>query len=105
VIIRDMRPGSPDGADSLFDVDQAQWGDGSFTQLITNSPPVVTTADVTFPRNTSIPLSSLFSVSDADGDPIQLYQLWDGTDDPNSGHFVINGVAEPARTAITLDPG
>jgi len=46
-------------------------------------------------------LSSLVSVSDADNDTITKYQLWDGSRDPNSGHWVVNGVAQAAGT-VTL---
>jgi hemolysin type calcium-binding protein len=100
--IKDLRAGSPDGTDSLSDVDQAQWGDGSTTQLIVNNPPVVTTADVILARTWNIPLSTLFRVSDPDNDPIIEYQLWDSTDDSASGHFVVNGVDQPAWTVIDI---
>jgi len=49
-------------------------------------------------------LSSLFTVSDADNDTITAYQVWDATADPSSGHFVINGVAQPERAVNNLLP-
>ncbi len=61
-----------------------------------NHPPMVTTANITAARNQTLPLAGLFLVSDADGDAITEYQLWDTTTDPNSGHFVVNGVAQAA---------
>ncbi len=65
-------------------------------------PPVVTTTDVTDRHSQSVALSSMFSVSDADGDTMTKYELWDSTSDPNSGYFVVNGVAEPAHTIIDI---
>src|SRR5207253_3112525 len=67
-----------------------------------NNAPVVTTADKSATHGQVFALSSLFSVSDADGDTITRYQLWDGTADPLSGHFVINGVAQPERAVIDI---
>jgi hypothetical protein len=62
----------------------------------------VTTADIIATRSQSLTPANLFSVSDADGDAITEYQLWDGTADPSSGHFVVNGVAQAARTVIDI---
>ena len=98
--IVDLRPGSPDGTDYLTYVDKAQWSDGSMTLL--NGPPVVATHDITLQANQSVSLGSLFSVSDPDNDTITRIQLYDNTSDPNSGHFVVNGVVQPARTVIDL---
>ncbi len=67
-----------------------------------NHVPVVTTADVTPARNQVLALSDLFTVSDADSDTITRYQLWDGSNDPNSGHFVVGGVAKAAQTVIEI---
>jgi autotransporter-associated beta strand protein len=67
-----------------------------------NNPPVVTTADITAQASHSLAASSLFTVSDADGDAITQYQLWDGTDDPSSGNFVVNGVTQSPRTVIDI---
>jgi autotransporter-associated beta strand protein len=67
-----------------------------------NHAPVLTTSDVAAQRNQTLAASSLFSVSDADGDTITRYQLWDGTDDPSSGHFVVNGAAQASRTVIDI---
>lgn len=102
VQIRDLRSGSPDGTDTLYNIEQIQWGDGSVTNLSTDRPPVVTTSNLYGYPGQMIPLSSLFSVSDPDGDAIQAYQLWDSTRDAASGWFVVNGVAQPAGTVITV---
>ena len=79
--------------------DTAAWA--PFTVSIDRRP-VVTTANVTKTVNTVVSLSSLFSVSDADGDSITRYEFWDSTRDPNSGHFVVNGVAQAAGTIIDI---
>src|SRR5207248_2469242 len=50
----------------------------------------------------SYALSSLISVSDADGDAMIRYQLYDNTADPSSGNFVVGGQVQPARMVIDL---
>ena len=98
VQITDLRSGSPDGTDTLYNVEQAQWGDGSITYLSIDRPPVVTTSNLNaYPRPGDSRCQSLFSVSDPDGDAIQQYQLWDSTRDPNSGYFALNGIAQAGR--------
>ncbi len=67
-----------------------------------NHAPGVTTSYMVRPHGTTLALSSLFSVNDADGDPMMKYQLWDSTSDPDSGHFTVNGVAQPAATIIDI---
>ncbi|HKQ44693.1 MAG TPA: hypothetical protein VJS47_04800, partial [Rhizomicrobium sp.] len=98
--IMDLRPFSPDGTDDLVQIEVVRWGDGSFTQL--NKPPIVTTQNRSLIRNEAVDLYDLFQVSDPENDIIQMYQLWDSTRDPNSGHFTINGVAQAAGTVITV---
>jgi hypothetical protein len=80
--------------------DNATWS--PFTVSVTNTAPVVTTSNLNRSHLTTLTLSSLFSVSDADGDAITKYQLWDATRDPASGHFEINGVAQPAGAVIEI---
>jgi hypothetical protein len=81
--------------------DNAPWAPFTVT-VPANRAPVVTTADVTKLHSQSVALSSLFSDSDADGDSITRYELWDSTADPNSGHFVVNGVAQASNTVIDI---
>jgi len=99
--VTDLRSGSPDGADTLVNIQRLQWGDGSVTTLA-NSPPIVMTHDALQGRGLTLALSGLFSVNDVDGNAITQYQLWDGTRDASSGHFEINGVAQAAGTVITI---
>jgi hypothetical protein len=81
--------------------DSANWAPFTVGPLV-NHPPVVTTGKVTALRGQTIALSNLISVSDADGDTMTRYQLYDATSDPNSGHFMLNGQALPAGTVIDL---
>jgi hypothetical protein len=99
--ITDLRGGSPDGVDTLIDIERVQWGDNSVTTLI-NMAPTVTTVGTLVPRNQTLSVSSFISVSDADNDTITRYQLFDGNNDPLSGHFEINGVVQAARTVIDV---
>jgi hypothetical protein len=60
----------------------------------TNQAPVATASDLSVRPHEKVGASSLFSASDADGDEISKYQLWDATRGMLSGHFEINGVAQ-----------
>ena len=66
--------------------------------------PVASASDVTATHGQDIAASNLFTVSDADGDSITAYQLWDSTSDPASGHWVVGGVAQAAGIAINVSP-
>ena len=67
-----------------------------------NHAPVVAVADQNVAKNASLTASSLFSVSDADGDAMTQYQFWDSTADGTSGHFAINGVAQGTNQIINV---
>jgi hypothetical protein len=83
--------------------------------VTTNHAPVVTVANINATVGQSIAASSLFSVTDADGDPIIEYQFYDGP--VGTGHFTVNGVvlgvnqtidvsaAQLAQTTFTAGPG
>jgi hypothetical protein len=81
--------------------DSAQWAPFTVT-VPANNAPVVTTADIAAQAGQSLAASSLFTVSDADGDAITEYQFWDSTADATSGHFVMGGAAVAARTVIDI---
>jgi hypothetical protein len=81
--------------------DTAAWA--PFDVSVTSyTAPSLTTSDVNTTPGQTLALSSLFSVSDPDGDSMTRYQLWDSTADPNSGHFVVNGVTQAASTVIDI---
>ena len=67
---------------------------------LTNAAPVVSAADNGLLRGEAVSGSSLFSVSDADGDPIASYQLWDDVN--GGGYFTVNGVQQAAGQAIDV---
>jgi hypothetical protein len=67
-------------------------------------PPLATASDYTATRVQVIAATSLFHVSDADGDIITQYQLWDSTADPASGYWVVGGFAWGAGAAIDVAP-
>jgi Ca2+-binding RTX toxin-like protein len=48
----------------------------------------------------SVGASSLFSVLDADGDPVAQYELWDST--AGNGHFAVNGVEQAVNASIVV---
>ena len=76
--VTDLRAGSPDGTDSLSNIDILQWGDGSRTNLYNTAPIVEGLPVVALPGQT-LALSSLISVTDYDGNAMTQYQLWDAT--------------------------
>jgi len=80
--------------------DDASWA--PFNVSVSNHAPVLTTSPQLAMHNRLMPLSGLFSVSDADSDSMTRYQLWDSSRDPNSGHWQVNGVAQAAGTVIDV---
>jgi hypothetical protein len=71
-----------------------------------NHPPVVTlnSANVVVTPGQVLQAANLFSATDADNDPLTYY-LYDASPAANSGHFVVNGTAMSAQTAIPVNPG
>src|SRR5207253_7608318 len=87
--------------DSLSNIYILQWGYCS-RNILYNTAPIVEVLPVVALPGQTLALSSLISVTDYDGNAITQYQLWDGTGDAASGHFVVNGVAQAARTVINV---
>ncbi|UGA44083.1 hypothetical protein HU230_0038690 [Bradyrhizobium quebecense] len=77
------------------------WKEFHVTAPIDHAP-VVTASDFHATANQSVAASSLFSVTDADGDSMNQYQLWDSTPSASSGHWSIGGNAQPTNTAINV---
>jgi hypothetical protein len=84
--------------------DGTAWSQWSIFQVNPpqNHAPVVSGGDASLNLNTSVNASSLFTVSDADNDSIIAYQFADGIPNPTSGHFALNGVAQPANQVIDV---
>src|ERR1700681_644791 len=63
---------------------------------VSNLLPVVLASDVAATKGQAIVASSMFSVTDADGDQMSIYAFVDNSSGASSGHFVFNGVIEPS---------
>jgi len=99
--VADQRSGTPDGTDTVIGVENFQFADGTIgSAIVTNHPPVVAVADIARTFGQVIAASSLFSVTDTDGDAITEYQFWDGT--PGAGHFIVNGVIQGVNQIIDV---
>ncbi|HVO47213.1 MAG TPA: hypothetical protein VMT29_12845, partial [Steroidobacteraceae bacterium] len=73
--------------------------------LETKHPSVATpaNANVNLVHDVSVAASTLFSVSDPDGDTIQKYEFWDGG--ASGGYFSASGAPQPANAAIPVAAG
>jgi probable HAF family extracellular repeat protein len=94
---------SGSGADTLWvrANDGYQWSAWSNSFTVTpplDTAPVVTVANVTAAHGQSFAASSLFTVSDPDGDAITQYGFW-GT---GGGHFMLNGIAQGTNQEIDV---
>ncbi|AFY83838.1 DUF4114 domain-containing protein [Oscillatoria acuminata] len=84
--------------------DGKTWSEYSTLTLTTevlNRAPEVTTYNQTVNRSESI--IPYFTVTDADGDTITRYALYDGNTHANSGYFTIDGVKQEAGQIIYVD--
>src|SRR5262249_37000512 len=102
--IADQRAGSPDGTDTVTNVENFQFADGTVTSAsLIDTPPGLTVPPANVPATPgqAIAASSLFSATDPDGDSIYYY-LYDNTPAANSGHFVVNGTIVPAQTPYKI---
>src|SRR5205814_754881 len=71
-----------------------------------NHAPVVAAADSEATHGQIFTASSLFSVSDPDvGATVTAYEFADGTGDPMSGNFVVNGNLQPSNQVIDVSAG
>jgi hypothetical protein len=70
-----------------------------FQISVTYQRPVVTASNLTVTPGASLAASSLFSVTDPQGFAITEYAFEDLT---GNGHFVVNGVAQPANQVMYL---
>jgi hypothetical protein len=79
------------------------WSPGFTVTAPPDAGPTVTAPNATLGRGASIAASSLFSATDADGDSMAQYQLWDSN--PGGGRWLINGIGQLSNTAITITAG
>jgi len=100
---------SGSGTDTLWAKasDGILWGGWSTAFTVTapiDNAPVVHASNVTLAHgNLTPPASSLFSVSDADGDGITTYGFWDNG--AGGGHFVLNGVVQANGQEFDVSAG
>jgi hypothetical protein len=86
--------------------DGSDWGDwSSFTvTTLPNAAPQVTVADQSLERNEWHQVSTWVGVTDADGDAVTQYRLWDGGTASSSGYFwTPDNPHHAANTAITVN--
>src|SRR5260221_13969060 len=62
----------------------------------------MTMSNVTELPKQALAASSLFTVSDPDGNPISEYQFWETPGAAGSGYFALNGVPQAAGTIIDI---
>ncbi len=100
--------GAAGGTDTLWaqlvqnDGTLSGWQQFSVNAALDNAP-VVSGNDTGLTLNSTVAVSSLFSVTDADGDAVKTYQFWDSNGAASSGHFLLSGAIQPAGQAITID--
>src|SRR5262249_42685182 len=83
-------------------IDWGAWEEFHVVERVNNAPVVGATDPTNGARRAKPLASSLFSVSDVDGDAITRYQFWDSTANASSGHWMVNGVAQGAGMAIDV---
>ena len=66
-----------------------------------NHAPAATVLDQSVPSGQVLSASSLFLANDADNDTL-TYFFYDHTADAGSGHFSVNGAAQPANTTFAV---
>ncbi|MEQ9354453.1 S8 family serine peptidase, partial [Coleofasciculus chthonoplastes] len=59
-----------------------------------NKQPEIIVYNRAFKPEETVPLSTLFSVNDADGDAMQIYHIYDRNHGDNSGYITLNGVKQ-----------
>ena len=80
--------------------DGYQWSTAKNITLTTDTPPVVTAATTSFGLNLLEAASSIFNVTDADGDAITQYKITDTT--VGGAHLLLGGLLQAENTAITV---
>jgi len=96
-------PGSETVWVRAFDgIDWSPWA--SWVMNTTGSAPSVSAPDRGVHPGQSVAASSLFTVSDVDGDLPAQYEFWDGGTAAGSGRFLLGGIAQGEGVAIPVSP-
>src|SRR6185312_14804939 len=80
--------------------DGYKWSTAQNVTVATDTPPVVTAATTTFGLGLLTAASSLFKVSDADGNAITQYKITDTT--VGGAHLLLAGLLQAENTPITI---
>ncbi|MBV1695703.1 MAG: hypothetical protein KGP27_14690, partial [Hyphomicrobiales bacterium] len=92
---------SPSGVEYAWYISQSSTGGAStVADLGQNVAPVADAPDRSAQRNQRISAATLFTVSDANNDPITRYQFWDET--AGNGAFFIGGIQQSTGVAIDV---
>ncbi|MGY3482155.1 autotransporter passenger strand-loop-strand repeat protein [Bradyrhizobium sp. USDA 4011] len=80
--------------------DGSEWSSWkSFTATATNQAPTVSVANVVTVSGQTFAAANLVTATDADGDAITKYALWDSN---TNGHWSVNGAAQAVNTEIDI---
>ncbi len=100
-----VQGGSANGSDGIQVqvYDGYQWSNAQTVNVVTyqdHAPVVTASSGLSFRPGQTVAASSLFSVSDQDGDTITQYKITDAT--AGGATLLLNGVAQAENTPITL---
>ena len=103
-----MAVGGAEGGTEPLWVRASDGGDWSEWYMITlttqpNSAPQLTLFDASLAVSAGVAASTLFTYSDAEGDPAVRYEFWDSGPAASSGYFAIDGVQQGEGMAIPVD--
>lgn len=107
--LQDLRAGSPDGTDTITNIEQVRFSDKTvaYSALVnqipvTNTAPVATVSDKSLQTNATANVASWVSYADANGDAAVQYQIVDNGTAANSAALIgPNGVVA-AGTILTV---
>jgi transcription elongation GreA/GreB family factor len=108
--LEDLRAGSPDGLDTVTNVESVRFSDKTvaYSSLVNqipvvNTAPVATVNDKSLATNQSAGISGWVAYSDADGDAAVQYQIVDNGTAANSAALIgPSGAAVAAGTTLTV---
>jgi hypothetical protein len=103
VQIKDLRPSSPDGTDTVTNAALFKFADGTVTRASLDNAPLIIAANQPTSHGQQLAASTLFKAIDPDlGDTVAKYQVRDLTADSTSGFFVLNGQPQLANKVVEI---
>ena len=104
IVVADLRVGTPDGTDTVSNVELFQFSDRTYSlSEIINHPPVAAISDRILLTGEWAQIKDWISYSDADGDAATQYQFWD--DSGAAGSPILwtpAGGIQPANSPLTV---